>query len=79
MFSNPRVTFSRRRPLSLLSVYLSPLSASLLFDFSPFPLLSANLKLQACSLSRPTHRKMPKLFDRRSFKCAVRIISCLQE
>jgi hypothetical protein len=79
MFSNPKVTFSRRHPLPLLSVYLSPLSASLLFDFSPFPLLSANLKLQAYSLSGPTHRKMPKLFDKRSFKCAVRIKGCLQE
>jgi hypothetical protein len=86
MFSNPKVTFSRRRPLPLLSVYLSPLSAylsplsaSLLFDFSPFPLLSTNLKLQAYSLSGPTHRKIPKLFDRRSFKYAVRIKGCLQE
>ena len=79
MFSNPKVTFSRRRPLPLLSVYLSPLSASLLFDFSPFPLLSTNLKLQAYSLSGPTHRKISKLFDRRSFKYAVRIKGCLQE
>jgi hypothetical protein len=75
MFSNPKITFSNRPPphppLPLLSAYLSPLSASFLFYFSPLPLLSINLKLQAYFLSGPTHRKMPKLFDRISFKCAL--------
>jgi hypothetical protein len=73
MFPNPKITFSRRPllPLPLLSAYLSPLSASFLFDFSPLSLLSINLKLQAYFFYRPTYRKMPQLFDRRSFKCAL--------
>ena len=48
MFSNPKVTFTPP-PLPLLSAYLSsPFTLCIShFLFSPLPLLSVNLKLQA--------------------------------